>query len=96
MQSFIKYRELRKGDVFLIDPYSSCRDKGDLDHCIGMVLEDVKPGTGTPCVVTVKFREIVVDRRKKPREFDMWRNAEHVTKYIRPGEYDTKINMGRG
>lgn len=82
MNAWIKYADLERGDYFSADLLYT----GE----IGEVVSVSDPRGTPPCVEVVYYS--FAERRRKGQLY----NAEHITKYLRPGERNLTINAGRG
>lgn len=82
MNAWIKYAELERGDHFIVDLFYT----GE----IGEVVSVSEPQGQPACVEVVYYS--FAERRRMGQLY----NAEHITKYLRPGERNLKINLGRG
>lgn len=81
MKAWIKYSELQRRDLFVVDPlYTGQIGRVNRVH--------VTEGSKT---VTVDYTNLGDDR-----EFLQEFNADHITKYLRHGETDPRLNIGRG
>lgn len=82
MEAWIKYPDLRPGDYFLADSF--------YEGVVGRV-RYVREPVGAPLLVLVGYTDL-----SDGRDHEGTYNAGHVTKYLRPGETDPRLNIGRG
>jgi hypothetical protein len=80
MQAFVKHRDLLPGDYFVVDAM--------YEGSLGQV---TRVGEVNGPAVSIWYDELPGNR---PMEGTF--NAEQITKYLRTGETDARLNAGRG
>ncbi len=80
MNAFLPFAELREGDLFVSDHFYT-----------GGLSKVLAPPKRVGDLVEIECRDLV-DGAVRSHTF----NAEHITKYLRFGETDPRLNIGRG